>query len=129
MEQEGRGGGPEDVGREGTGSAGWAAHLCHPGVPSTVTFLHLPQDVRVQQALNLVPGLEGLAVCTHPALQLRRLAWGQGSEPGSGGLPCPSDGPAHPMPRPAPLPRLSQGRGQLVGSWWHLVPSLGRCSL
>jgi hypothetical protein len=33
-----------------------------------VAFLHVPQDICVQQTLDLVPTLEGLAVSTHPAL-------------------------------------------------------------
>lgn len=66
------------AGRAGhTGLHGGAAHLRHPGVPAAVAFLHLPQDVSVQQTFDLVPVLEGLTVSTHPALQLGRLAWGR----------------------------------------------------
>lgn len=55
-------------GRTHGGSVGKAAHLRHPWVPAAVAFLHVPQDICVQQTLDLVPTLEGLAVSTHPAL-------------------------------------------------------------
>lgn len=47
-----------------------------------MAFLHLPQHIRVQQTLDLVPTLEGLAISTDPALQLCRLAWGWGVQQG-----------------------------------------------
>ena len=59
-------------------SPGGASHLGHPGVPPAVAFLHLPQQIRVQQTFDLVPTLEGLAISTDPALQLCGLAWGWG---------------------------------------------------
>lgn len=45
-------------------------YLCHFGVPASVSFLHLSQDVHLQQTFDFVPLLEGVAVCALLALQL-----------------------------------------------------------
>lgn len=98
-----------------------------------MAFLHVPQDVCIQQTLDLVPVLEGLAISTHPALQLCRLAWERGGPAHKG-----PSAPTPPLPSvtsqatPGPgLPlRLSQDREQPGGcQWGPPIPSLGRCSL
>lgn len=128
-------------GARGRGSRGWggghgdlaggAAHLGHPGVPSAVALLHVPQDVCIQQTLALVPVLEGLAVSTHPAPQLCRLAWERGGSQGpSAPTPPLPSGTSQATPGPGLPLRLSQDREQLGGcQWGPPIPSLGRCSL
>lgn len=107
-------------------SPGGASHLGHPGVPPAVAFLHLPQHVCVQQTLDLVPTLEGLAISTDPALQLCRLAWGWGVQQAwlrQFLLPAPlTSATAETTPRPRAGRRANEGGGARGGRPAHTKP-------
>lgn len=49
-------------------------HLCHFRIPASVSLLHLPEDVHVQQAFHLIPLLERVAISALLPLQLCVLA-------------------------------------------------------
>lgn len=46
------------------------SHLCHFRIPASVSLLHLPEDVHIQQAFHLIPLLESVTIGTLLPLQL-----------------------------------------------------------